>query len=113
MRWASALSWRARSASRRPKASWVDISRAAGAVKRSGTGTDAARRRRGPPFAKGTPERKALRSAAGSAKPAKGSHSAPAAMPLAAWKPAICSAFMRPAWLSLWPAKGRPWPLMV
>ena len=31
----------------------------------------------------------------------------------AARKTAICSFVMRPAWLSLWPAKGRPMPLMV
>ena len=37
----------------------------------------------------------------------------PSRMRLEARKLSICSLVMRPEWLSLWPAKGRPMPLMI
>ena len=56
---------------------------------------------------------KALSVSSPTRKPAKRDHSAPSSTSMAARKSAICSSVMMPAWLSLWPAKGSPKPLMV
>ena len=74
----------------------------------SGTGTFAACSRRGPPRANGTRSRKSCNTGAGVCRPSNGSHSRPGRMFMAARKPSICACVIRPAWLSLWPANGRP-----
>src|SRR5258708_6836498 len=73
---------------------------------------DAGRRRR-PRALKGTWPRNDASSGCGSRNPSKGSHSCPVRTFIAVCSVATWSGVIRPAWLSLWPWKGRPKPLMV
>jgi hypothetical protein len=92
-----------------PKPPCVESGPRDGTSTRAGTGTGAASRCRAVARANGTAARKA-RTRVSSASPAtaSASHSRPSGTPMVARNSAICSGLMRPAWLSLWPAKGRP-----
>ncbi len=63
--------------------------------------------------ANGQAARNARSSSSGTSRPSNRSHSWPGRMPMAARNTSICSLVISPAWLSLWPANGRPMPLIV
>ena len=73
---------------------------------RAALGASAARRT-------GRRRRKRLQLLGRASSPSNRSHSWPARMPISARNASICSLVIRPAWLSLWPANGRPMPLIV
>ena len=113
MRAASSLVPRAISLSSAPKPTCVAIFGWIVTGNSSGTPIRAACRRRSPPAANGTRLKKARSFSGGSCKPSNASHSWPGRMFMAARKVSICAGVIRPEWLSLWPAKGRPAPLIV
>ena len=91
----------------RPNPSWVEIVARPGGSIRAGGAIRGAARRRGKPAANGTPARNSSSASSGMSIPAKRSHSSPGATPISPRKVSICSGVIRPAWLSLCPAKGK------
>ncbi len=101
-----------------PNPVWVDIFRPAsrGSGNAAGTATTGAVSERPDGVsgvANGTPAMKSRSAASPTSKPSNRSHSWPGRMPMAVRNTSICSFVIKPAWLSLWPAKGRPMPLTV
>ena len=97
-----------------PKPCCVDIAGDAGTASRAGTGILAARWRRAPPCANGTRGEEGAQLVGGdTAGPRTGPIRGPRARSCACAQASICAGVIRPAWLSLWPASGRPTPLIV
>ena len=106
MRRASSLSPAAMSPRIRPNASWVDWRSPRGTGRLAGTATGGGLVPARAPARRAAPSaRNAAEPSAGRSRPANGSHSAPSGTAMPRWNAAICSGFISPAWLSLWPAK--------
>ena len=113
MRRASSLSSAAMAFRILPKPSWVLDFLSVGRGSAAGIATTGASVRRRPAVLNGAAAMKACNSSGLAESPANLSHSWPSSIVMPFLKLAIWSSVIRPEWLSLWPAKGRPWPLMV
>jgi hypothetical protein len=93
-----------------PKPCWVDMVPRIGGRGRGPGSIAFAVRRRGPLALNGTVDKSFSNSGSERLRPATFDHSWPSRMLLAALNLCIWSGVISPAWLSLWPANGRPCP---
>ena len=113
MRLANSSSPRPISLRMAPKPVCVDITGCTVTASVSGTAMGGVFCWRSAACARGTPLRNSCRRSGGIGMPSNLSHSWPGRTLLAARNVSICAGVIRPEWLSLWPANGRPKPLMV
>ena len=110
---ASSVSLEPMSLRMRPKPLCVEISGSPGAASRSGIATGGASCTRRSACANGTVARNARNRSSGTSRPTNGSHSRSSGTRIARWNAAICAGDSIPAWLSLCPASGSRYPLIV
>ncbi len=110
---ANSVSERAISCMTKPKPCWVDMADCALNSSFFGTAILAASKRRRPRWTKGTAFRNSRTACSGMFIPSNMSHSCPVRTFIVSRSASTWVGVISPAWLSLWPASGRPKPLIV